>query len=159
MRLFPYPSAPLDTIGNVTRQTRQHVSSHQQPNVCVDGPRWGVKLCVMQSARVHKWASGSESPYQWCFIEWFTCWHLIMAQHWNPQQFAEGLHFCHIERFSSVVVGPVLVGTFSGHSDVGDSMFYRIPNIHGALLKWSYGKITNVSLPWRCCASSLVRWL
>ncbi|GBL86076.1 hypothetical protein AVEN_89121-1 [Araneus ventricosus] len=54
---------PSDTIGNETRQTRQCVSSHQQFNSSVVGPRRGVKLCVVQSATVHKWAFGSESPY------------------------------------------------------------------------------------------------
>ncbi|GFQ68017.1 uncharacterized protein TNCT_1911 [Trichonephila clavata] len=53
----------LDSIGNETRQTRQLVSSHQQSKVGVDRPRRGVKLCVVQSARVYEWAFGSESPY------------------------------------------------------------------------------------------------
>ncbi|GFX52138.1 uncharacterized protein TNCV_547971 [Trichonephila clavipes] len=39
----------LDSIRNETRQTRQRVSSHQQSNVGIDGPRRGIKLCVMQS--------------------------------------------------------------------------------------------------------------
>ena len=43
----------LDTIGNETRQARQHVSSHQQFSVCVDGLRRGIKLCVVQSTKVH----------------------------------------------------------------------------------------------------------
>ncbi|GFV61433.1 uncharacterized protein TNCV_2937751 [Trichonephila clavipes] len=54
----------LDSIGNETRQTRQRVSSHQQSNVGVDVPRRGVKLCVMQSTRVHEWVFGFEIPYQ-----------------------------------------------------------------------------------------------
>ncbi|GBL90989.1 hypothetical protein AVEN_184385-1 [Araneus ventricosus] len=54
---------PSDTIGNETRQTRQRVSSHQQSNDSVVGPRRGVKLCAMQSATLHEWAFGSESPY------------------------------------------------------------------------------------------------
>ncbi|GBO05762.1 hypothetical protein AVEN_222880-1 [Araneus ventricosus] len=54
---------PSDTIGNETRQTRQRVSSHQQSNGSVVGPRRGVKLCAMQSATVHEWSFGSESPY------------------------------------------------------------------------------------------------
>ncbi|GBN28679.1 hypothetical protein AVEN_268550-1 [Araneus ventricosus] len=37
---------PSDTIGNETRQTRQRVSSHQQSNGSVVGPRRGVKLCA-----------------------------------------------------------------------------------------------------------------
>ncbi|GBN40736.1 hypothetical protein AVEN_6554-1 [Araneus ventricosus] len=41
---------PSDTTGNETRQTRQRVSSHQQFNVSVVGPRRGVKLCDVQSA-------------------------------------------------------------------------------------------------------------
>ena len=73
MRLSPYPAdmqdpwthevvsmpvhvQPLDTIGNETRQTRQHISSHQQSNVGVDGPRRDVQLCIVQSA------SGSSAP-------------------------------------------------------------------------------------------------
>ncbi|GBM14465.1 hypothetical protein AVEN_246618-1 [Araneus ventricosus] len=52
-----------DTIGNETRQTRQRVSSLQQSNGSVVGPRRRVKLCAVQSATVHKWAFGSESPY------------------------------------------------------------------------------------------------
>ena len=75
----------LDIIGNETSQTRQHVSNHQQSNVGGDRPRRGVKLCVLQSAKVHEWA----------------------------------------------------FGIFSSHSDVKDLMFYRIPNIHSALMKWS----------------------
>ncbi|GBL97036.1 hypothetical protein AVEN_254087-1 [Araneus ventricosus] len=54
---------PSDTIGNETRQTRQRVSSHQQSNGSVVGPRRGVKLCAVQSATVYEWAFGSESPY------------------------------------------------------------------------------------------------
>ncbi|GBO43579.1 hypothetical protein AVEN_253458-1, partial [Araneus ventricosus] len=54
---------PSDTIGNETRQTRQRVFSHQQSNGSVFGPRRGVKLCAVQSATVHEWAFGSESPY------------------------------------------------------------------------------------------------
>jgi hypothetical protein len=53
----------LDTIGNETCQTRQHVSSHQQSNVSVDGTRQG-KLCVVLSARVYEWAFGSEILYR-----------------------------------------------------------------------------------------------
>ncbi|GBL82350.1 hypothetical protein AVEN_127460-1 [Araneus ventricosus] len=48
---------PSDTIGNETRQTRQRVSSHQQSNGSVVGPRQGVKLCAVQLATVHEWAS------------------------------------------------------------------------------------------------------
>ncbi|GFS53926.1 uncharacterized protein TNCV_3761511 [Trichonephila clavipes] len=44
----------LDSIGNETRLTRQRVSSHQQSSVGVNAPRRGVKLCVVQSTRVHK---------------------------------------------------------------------------------------------------------
>ncbi|GBN46908.1 hypothetical protein AVEN_57578-1 [Araneus ventricosus] len=54
---------PFDTIGNETRQTRQRVSSHQQFNGSIVGPRRGVKLYAVQSTSVHKWAFGSESPY------------------------------------------------------------------------------------------------
>ncbi|GBM52510.1 hypothetical protein AVEN_106942-1 [Araneus ventricosus] len=54
---------PSDTIGNEIRQTRQRVSSHQQSNGSVVGPRRGVKLCAVQSATVHEWAFGSKSPY------------------------------------------------------------------------------------------------
>ncbi|GBO26291.1 hypothetical protein AVEN_116527-1 [Araneus ventricosus] len=54
---------PSDRIGNETRQTRQRVSSHQQSNGSVVGPRRGVKLCAVQSATVHEWAFDSESPY------------------------------------------------------------------------------------------------
>ncbi|GBM43360.1 hypothetical protein AVEN_166102-1 [Araneus ventricosus] len=54
---------PSNTIGNETRQTRQRVSSHQQSNGGGVGPRKGVKLCAAQSATVHEWAFGSESPY------------------------------------------------------------------------------------------------
>ncbi|GBM78548.1 hypothetical protein AVEN_211846-1 [Araneus ventricosus] len=52
-----------DTIGNETRQTRQRVSSHQQSNGSVVGPRRGIKLCGMKSMKVHEWTFGSESPY------------------------------------------------------------------------------------------------
>ncbi|GBM66885.1 hypothetical protein AVEN_263945-1 [Araneus ventricosus] len=52
-----------DTIGNETRQTRQHVSNHQQSNGSVVGPRRGVKHCTVQSTTVHEWAFGSDSPY------------------------------------------------------------------------------------------------
>ncbi|GBN32324.1 hypothetical protein AVEN_183155-1 [Araneus ventricosus] len=45
---------PSDTIGNETRQTRQRVSSHQQSNGSVVGPRRGVRLCAVQSATVHE---------------------------------------------------------------------------------------------------------
>ncbi|GBN63878.1 hypothetical protein AVEN_162319-1, partial [Araneus ventricosus] len=54
---------PPDTIGNETRQTRQLVSSHQQFNGGVGGPRRGLKLCAVQSTTVHEWAFGSERPY------------------------------------------------------------------------------------------------
>ncbi|GFX60578.1 hypothetical protein TNCV_3061511 [Trichonephila clavipes] len=39
----------LDSIGNETRQTRQHVSSHQQSYVSVDGPRAIGSLVVRAS--------------------------------------------------------------------------------------------------------------
>ncbi|GBM07192.1 hypothetical protein AVEN_15433-1 [Araneus ventricosus] len=45
---------PSDTIGNESRQTRQRVSSHQQSNGSVVGPRKKVKLCSVQSATVHE---------------------------------------------------------------------------------------------------------
>ncbi|GBN55137.1 hypothetical protein AVEN_14098-1 [Araneus ventricosus] len=45
---------PSDTIGNETRQTRQRVSSHQQSNGSVVGPRRRVKLYDVQSATVHE---------------------------------------------------------------------------------------------------------
>ncbi|GBN26650.1 hypothetical protein AVEN_61418-1 [Araneus ventricosus] len=54
---------PSDTTGNETRQTRQRVFNHQQYNGSVVGPRRGVKHCTVQSAMVHEWAFGSESPY------------------------------------------------------------------------------------------------
>ncbi|GBM61777.1 hypothetical protein AVEN_18340-1 [Araneus ventricosus] len=54
---------PSDTIGNEARQIRQRVSSHQQSNGSVFGPRRGVKLCDVQSTTVHEWVFGSESPY------------------------------------------------------------------------------------------------
>ncbi|GBM98153.1 hypothetical protein AVEN_167424-1 [Araneus ventricosus] len=54
---------PSNTIGNETGQTRQRVSSHQQSNGSDLAPRRGVKLCAVQSATVHEWAFGSESPY------------------------------------------------------------------------------------------------
>ncbi|GBL83715.1 hypothetical protein AVEN_132630-1 [Araneus ventricosus] len=54
---------PSDTIGNETCQTRQRVSSHQQSNGSVVGPRRGVKLCGVQSTTVHEWVFGSKSPY------------------------------------------------------------------------------------------------
>ncbi|GBL89012.1 hypothetical protein AVEN_255168-1 [Araneus ventricosus] len=47
---------PSDTIGNETPQTRQCVSSHQEFNGSVVGPRRGVKLCAVQSVTIH--ASG-----------------------------------------------------------------------------------------------------
>ncbi|GBO18386.1 hypothetical protein AVEN_265414-1 [Araneus ventricosus] len=53
-----------DTIGNKTPQTRQLVSSHQQFNGGVGGPRRGVKLCAVQSTTVHEWNIDYESPYQ-----------------------------------------------------------------------------------------------
>ncbi|GBM98241.1 hypothetical protein AVEN_116367-1 [Araneus ventricosus] len=46
---------PPDTIGNETRQTRQLVSSHQQFNAGVGGPRRGITLCAVQSTAVHEW--------------------------------------------------------------------------------------------------------
>ncbi|GFX98026.1 uncharacterized protein TNCV_4906761 [Trichonephila clavipes] len=44
----------LDSNENETRQTRKRISSHQQSNVGVNGPKRGVKLCVVQSRRVHE---------------------------------------------------------------------------------------------------------
>ncbi|GBM91327.1 hypothetical protein AVEN_188616-1 [Araneus ventricosus] len=41
-------------VGNETRQTRQRVSSHEQFNGSVVGPRRGVKLCAVQSTTVHE---------------------------------------------------------------------------------------------------------
>ncbi|GBM79026.1 hypothetical protein AVEN_23065-1 [Araneus ventricosus] len=61
---IPVQVHPPDRIGNQTHQTRQLVSSHQQFNGGVGGPRRGVKLCVVQSTTVHEWDIGSESPYQ-----------------------------------------------------------------------------------------------
>ncbi|GFU71460.1 uncharacterized protein TNCV_2378471 [Trichonephila clavipes] len=55
---------PLDSIRTKTRQIRQRASSHQQYNVGVDGPRRGIKLCVVQSTRVHEWNFGFERPYR-----------------------------------------------------------------------------------------------
>ncbi|GBO42820.1 hypothetical protein AVEN_5414-1, partial [Araneus ventricosus] len=54
---------PSDTIRNETRQTRQRVSVHQQSNGGGVGHRRGVKLYAVQSATVHEWTFGSESPY------------------------------------------------------------------------------------------------
>ncbi|GBN83485.1 hypothetical protein AVEN_222795-1 [Araneus ventricosus] len=54
---IPVPVHPPDTIGNKTRQTRQLVSSHQQLNGGVVGPRRGVKLCAVQSTTVYEWES------------------------------------------------------------------------------------------------------
>ncbi|GBM06849.1 hypothetical protein AVEN_173602-1 [Araneus ventricosus] len=42
-----------DTIENETRQTRQRVSRHQQPNGSVVEPRRGVKPYAVQSTTVH----------------------------------------------------------------------------------------------------------
>ena len=53
----------LDTFGNENRQTRQHVSSHQEVNLGVYWPWRGVNLRVVQSVTIHGWACGSESPY------------------------------------------------------------------------------------------------
>ncbi|GBO19737.1 hypothetical protein AVEN_188945-1 [Araneus ventricosus] len=65
MRLYPYPNTSISSIQLEPRLGRPgNVSSHQQSNVSVDGPRRGVKLCVVQSLRVHKWSFGSESPYR-----------------------------------------------------------------------------------------------
>ncbi|GBO10354.1 hypothetical protein AVEN_75202-1 [Araneus ventricosus] len=61
---IPVHVHPPDTIGNETCQTRQLVSSHQQFNGGVGGPRRGVKLYAVQSTTVHEWDIGSESPYQ-----------------------------------------------------------------------------------------------
>ena len=47
----------LNTIGNKARQIRKNVSCHQQSNVSVDGPRRGIKHCVVQLARVPSWPS------------------------------------------------------------------------------------------------------
>ncbi|GFT66501.1 uncharacterized protein TNCV_2966921 [Trichonephila clavipes] len=44
----------LDSIGKETPQTRQRVSRLQQSNVGVDGPRGGIKLCIVQSTRLHE---------------------------------------------------------------------------------------------------------
>ncbi|GFV70199.1 uncharacterized protein TNCV_2553431 [Trichonephila clavipes] len=49
----------LDSIGNENRQTS---SSHQQTIVGVDEPRRGVKLCVVQSTRVHEWGLWLRNP-------------------------------------------------------------------------------------------------
>ncbi|GBM12899.1 hypothetical protein AVEN_114973-1 [Araneus ventricosus] len=46
---IPVHVHPPDTIGNETLQTRQLVSSHQQFNGGVGGPRRSVKLCAVQS--------------------------------------------------------------------------------------------------------------
>ncbi|GBN26157.1 hypothetical protein AVEN_253070-1 [Araneus ventricosus] len=54
---IPVHVHPADTIQNETRQTRQLVSSHQNLNGGVGGPRRGVKLCAVQSTKVHVWAS------------------------------------------------------------------------------------------------------
>ncbi|GBM31055.1 hypothetical protein AVEN_46490-1 [Araneus ventricosus] len=54
---------PSYAIGIETRQTRQHVSIHQQPNGSVVGPRRGVKTFAVQSTTVHEWSFGSESSY------------------------------------------------------------------------------------------------
>ncbi|GBN40611.1 hypothetical protein AVEN_220298-1 [Araneus ventricosus] len=51
---IPVHVHPPDTIGNETRQTRKLVSSHQQFNGGVGGPRRGVKLCAVQSTTVHR---------------------------------------------------------------------------------------------------------
>ena len=157
MRLFPYLYTSICSIQLETRLIR---SGNMFPviNSPMSVLMWGLILCFVQSSKLHKWAFVSKSPHQW-WVEWFVGWHLLMGQHWNPHQFAEGLHFCHIERFSSVVVGPVIAWSFSGYSNVGDMMFYRIPVIHGALIKWSYGKIPNASLTRRCCAPSLIHQL
>ncbi|GFX67968.1 hypothetical protein TNCV_2288301 [Trichonephila clavipes] len=48
---------------------------------------------------------------------------------------------------------------FSSRSDVVDLMFYRIPDIHGILVKWLYVKTQTSSLPRRCYVSSLLRRL
>ncbi|GBM27537.1 hypothetical protein AVEN_238006-1 [Araneus ventricosus] len=61
---IPVHVHPHNTIGNVTLQTRQRVSSHQQPNSGAGCPKRGVKLCAVQSTMVHEWAFVSESPYQ-----------------------------------------------------------------------------------------------
>ncbi|GBN59396.1 hypothetical protein AVEN_202009-1 [Araneus ventricosus] len=53
-----------ETIGNETRQTRQHVSSHQQTNGGVGEPRRDIKLCAVQSTTVHERHFDSESQYQ-----------------------------------------------------------------------------------------------
>ncbi|GBN59983.1 hypothetical protein AVEN_196479-1 [Araneus ventricosus] len=45
---------PSDTIRNETRHTRQCVSSHQQSNGSIVGPRREVKLCAVQSATVYE---------------------------------------------------------------------------------------------------------
>ncbi|GBN77137.1 hypothetical protein AVEN_15721-1 [Araneus ventricosus] len=50
---------PSDTIGNETRQTRKRVSSRQQSNGSVVGPRKGVTLCAAQSTTVK---SGPSAP-------------------------------------------------------------------------------------------------
>ncbi|GBM41037.1 hypothetical protein AVEN_180944-1 [Araneus ventricosus] len=54
---------PSHTIRNGTRQTRKRVSSHQQSNGSVVGPRRDVRLCAVQSTTVQEWTFGSESPY------------------------------------------------------------------------------------------------
>ncbi|GBN49756.1 hypothetical protein AVEN_102701-1 [Araneus ventricosus] len=44
---------PSDTMVNETRQTRQRVSSPQQPIGDAERPRRGVKLCVARSTTVY----------------------------------------------------------------------------------------------------------
>ncbi|GBN64353.1 hypothetical protein AVEN_99543-1 [Araneus ventricosus] len=63
MMSSPYSYTCIRTLQSENHQTRQRVSSHQQSNDSVNGPRRGVKLCAVQSAKVHEWAFGSESPY------------------------------------------------------------------------------------------------
>ncbi|GBN91215.1 hypothetical protein AVEN_83569-1 [Araneus ventricosus] len=50
-------------------------------------------------------------------------------------------------------------GLLSGSTDGGNLMFYRIPDIHGTLVKWSHAKIQIPSLLRRCYVPSLVRRL
>ena len=47
-----------------THQIRQRISSHQQSNVGIDGPRQDSKLCVKQSSRLYEWVFGKESLYR-----------------------------------------------------------------------------------------------
>ena len=118
-------------LGNETRQTRQHVSSHQQSDVGFDEPRRGVSKDIRVGLRLRKPISimflwmvcililvggpALKTAEIYGRVAHLSCWTILFSCHWSRS--------CMI---------------LFGRSYVGYLMFYRIPDIHGALVKSSY---------------------